>query len=126
MLPESVESDGDAPIRPLLVLGTLTAVFTFFGSLDSITSFASLAFISIFGAISYLALRERKDVKTALIPALGTLGAAATVVALLWHLYTTKIGTFWTVIGISVAVLVVELLYFQGAEIRRGVEQFLS
>ena len=126
MLPDEVESDGAAPIRPLLVLGTLTAVFTFFGSLDSITSFASLAFITIFGSISYLAFREREDVKTTLIPALGTLGAAATVVALLWHLYTTKIGTFITVIGISVAVVVVELLYFQGAELRREVEQIIS
>jgi amino acid transporter len=112
-LPDAISRGGGEPIRALLVLGGLTAVFTFFGSLDGITSFASLAFITIFGLVSALAFRERGDsVLSAVIPAIGTLGSAATVVALLWHLYDAEPHVFVTVVGIVIGVVGVELLYF--------------
>ncbi len=123
MLPTEIESSGDEPIRSLLLLGALTALFTFFGSLDGITSFASLAFITIFGGISYLAFRERENIQSAVIPAVGALGATATVAALLWHLFTAEIGVFWTVVAISVFVVVVELLYFERDHIERDIER---
>ncbi|MFB6155434.1 MAG: APC family permease, partial [Haloferacaceae archaeon] len=112
-LPNAIKRGGDEPVRALLVLGALTAAFTFFGSLDGITSFASLAFISIFGLVSALAFRERSDsAVTAAVPAVGALGAAATVVALLWHLYSAERHVFVVVVAIAVAVVGVELLYF--------------
>ncbi|MFB6080462.1 MAG: APC family permease, partial [Haloferacaceae archaeon] len=58
-LPATISREGGEPVRALLVLGALTAGFTFFGTLDGITSFASLSFISIFGLVSALAFRER-------------------------------------------------------------------
>ncbi|MFB6141396.1 MAG: APC family permease [Halosimplex sp.] len=112
-LPDAIERGGDDPVRALLVLGGLTAAFTFFGSLDGITSFASLAFISIFGLVSALAFRERGDsLATAAVPLGGVAGSAATVVALLWHLYDAEPGVFETVVVIAAAVVAVELLYF--------------
>jgi len=129
LLPNQIRGKGDEPVRALLVLGGLTAVFTFFGSLDGIASFASLAFISIFGAVAFLAFRNRSDsLVTAVVPAVGTLGAAATVVALLWHLYTAEPDVFGTVVVIAVAVVAVELLYFEReplAEEVREVEEFV-
>lgn len=105
----------------LLILGLLTAVFTFFGSLDGITSFASLAFITIFGLVSALSFRERGDsMVTSVVPAVGTIGATATVMALLWHLYTTEPHVFGTVV-VAIAVVGIELLYFERRSITEGI-----
>ncbi|MFB6180103.1 MAG: APC family permease [Halorientalis sp.] len=113
-LPNAINRSGGEPVRALLVLGALTAIFTFFGSLDGITSFASLAFITIFGLVSALAFRERDSaVVTWLVPAIGAIGASATVLALLWHLYTAEPNVFGTVVLIGIAVIGVEVLYFE-------------
>jgi amino acid transporter len=128
-LPAQVGGNGDGePVRALAILGTLTAAFTVLGSLDGISSFASLAFITIFGAASYLAFRNRSgdDVKTSVVPAIGVLGAAATIGALLWHLYTSQNSVFWTVTAITVAVVAVELLYFERKSIENGVSSIES
>jgi amino acid transporter len=114
LLPSRLREDGaDEPIRPLLALGALAAGFAFLGSLDAISSFASLAFISIFGGLCVLALQERDSPLTTAVPALGAVGASASVVALLWHLFEAERNTFWTVLVLAVVVLGVELLYFE-------------
>ncbi|MFB6085375.1 MAG: APC family permease [Halodesulfurarchaeum sp.] len=126
-LPNQLRGNGDGePVRALLVLGALTAVFTFFGSLDGITSFASLSFITIFGAVSYLAYRERTSLRSTVIPLVGTVGAIATVLALLWHLYAAERGVFGTVVVIAVAVISVELLYFDREHIERDLRELES
>ncbi len=128
-LPAQVGGNGDGePVRALVILGTLTAAFTVLGSLDGISSFASLAFITIFGAASYLAFRNRSgdDVKTSVVPAVGTVGAIATIGALLWHLYTSENSVFWTVAAITVAVVAIELLYFERKSIENGVSSMES
>ncbi|MFC7204343.1 APC family permease [Haloferax namakaokahaiae] len=118
LLPSRLRDEShDEPVRALLVLGALSAAFTFLGSLDAISSFASLAFISIFGGLSLVAFRQRENLTTAAIPAAATVGAAASVLALLWHLYTAEQGTFWTVLALGVAVIAVELLYFERDEL---------
>lgn len=91
--------------RELLVLGALTAVFTAYGSLNGITSFASGAFVTIFGFVSYIAFRERSGIKTGVLPLVGFLGSVATVFALNWHLYTEEPGVFATVIVIWIVVI---------------------
>ena len=100
--------------KPLLVLGTLAALFTAIGSLQGITSFASLAFIAVSGIVSAIAITERqREEITIAIPLVGLLGTLLTFPLLLWHLYTTKPGVFVTVVAIVIAVLTVELLYFE-------------
>lgn len=123
-LPAQIGGNGDEePVRALIILGTLTAAFTILGSLNGISSFASLAFITIFGAASYLAFKNRSsDATTSVVPAIGVIGALATIVALLWHLYTSQSSTFWTVIAITVSVITVEVLYFE----RKSIEDELS
>ncbi len=112
------------PVRALVAIGALSVAFTVLGSLDGISSFASLAFIVIFGGVSYLAFRNRSEdeAKTGVVPAIGMLGAAATVGALLWHLYTSQRSVFWTVVVIAVVVLTAELLYFE----RKPIKEELS
>lgn len=119
----------DEPIRPLVTLGGLAAGFAFFGSLDAISSFASLAFISIFGGLSFLAFREREGPLTTVIPAVGTVGSVGSAAALLWHLFDAEPETFWTVLVLAVAVVGVEVLYFERKVIEsemRSVEQLIE
>ena len=122
-LPCELTSEGDEPIRPLLVLGGLTAGLSVLGSLSAISSFASLAFITLFGAMSYLAFRQLgDDLATIAVPAVGALGAVATVVALTYHLATTEPHVFGTVLVLVIAVIGVELLYLEREPILEEVQ----
>jgi amino acid transporter len=102
------------PARMVVVLGAIVAAFTAYGSLGAITSFASLTFIIVFGAMSYLAFRQRdrKEVTT-IIPGIGIAGSTGFFVLMLWHLYQAERRTFYAVLSIAVAVLAVESLYFK-------------
>ena len=114
LLPSELRGgDEDEPVRPLLVLGVLTALLSVFGSLNAISSFASLSFITIFGGFSLLAFRERSSFVTALLPAVGCLGAIGAIVGLLYHLATAEPEVFVTVLGIAAVVIATELLYFE-------------
>ena len=111
------------PTRTLLLLGAVTAAFAAIGSLGGITSFASVAFIVVFGAMSYLALRERdRDRIDPLPPAVGLIGTAGFLPLLFWHLYTNQRHTFYVVVSLSVVVVGVELLYFEREAIEEEVE----
>lgn len=107
-------SAGGVPTRTVLLLGTVTAAFTAYGSLSAITSFASLSFIVVFGGVSALAVSRRDDDRiTATWPVVGVIGAVLSFVLMFYHLYTTERGTFYAVLLIAVAVFSVELLYFE-------------
>lgn len=109
----SEESD-DEPIRELLTVGLLAAAFTAVGSLQGITSFASLTFIVIMGGMNYLAIANRRETDiSSLIPSLGFIGTMITIPLLLWHLYSKEFGVFLTAVGIAMAVIIVEVLYFE-------------
>jgi len=111
------------PTRTLLVLGAVTAAFAAVGSLGAITSFASVAFIVVFGAMCYLALRERaRDEINPVPPAVGLLGTAAFLPLLFYHLYRSQPTTFYAVVVIAVAVVAVELLYFERDVIAEEIE----
>ncbi|QLC33775.1 amino acid permease [Halarchaeum sp. CBA1220] len=120
LLPDQI-GDGDAdgvPERTLLVLGVVTAAFTAVGSLGAITSFASLAFIVVFGAVSVLAFRRRdRDDISPVPPAVGALGAFAFAPVMLWNLSQREPHTFWMVLVVAVLVVAVELLYFERGEL---------
>jgi len=127
LLPDQIgNSDADGvPERTVLVLGAITAAFTWYGGLGAITSFASLSFILVFGSMSYLAFRQRDhDEVNAVIPAVGTVGALAFFPLMLYNLYTREPNTFYMVLGIAAAVLAVELLYFEHDFIEEEVTEF--
>ncbi|MFC6951581.1 APC family permease [Halorubellus litoreus] len=116
LLPDRV-GDGDAdgiPTRTVLVLGAVTATLAAWGSLDAITSFASLAFILVFGGTSALAFsrRDHDDVHP-VPPAVGAVGALAFFPLMFAHLYVAERETFWLVLVIAAVVVGAELLYFE-------------
>ncbi|WP_135851798.1 APC family permease [Halorussus salinus] len=112
--PDEFEEGDHLPKRIIVLLGLLTAAFTVVGSLEGITSFASLTFIVVFGAMSYLALgqRDHEDV-SAIPPAVGLVGTVAFLPMMLWHLWSAQRGVFYTVAAITVVAVVVELAYFE-------------
>ncbi len=116
LLPDRVSETGadGVPGRTFLVLGGVTAALTVVGSLEAITAFASLSFIVVFGTVSYLAVRHRdREAVDPLPPAVGVAGTAAFAPLMLYHLFRREPGTFATVVAITIAVVVVELLYFE-------------
>ena len=125
VIPERFASDddGEIPKKIVVLLGVLSAVFAVYGSLSSITSFASLAFIAVFGGVSYLAFRERDRIDGLVtpIPVLGFLGPLLFFPLLLYNLWLNSPGVFYLVIAIVVAVLGVELFYFEREPIEEAI-----
>jgi len=118
--------DGDGiPSGTVVVLGALAAAFSVYGSLRSITSFASLAFITAFGAMSYLAFAKRDELDiVAPIPLLGLLGTAVFFPLLLYDLYLQDPATLALVAVIAVVVVGAELLYFEREPIEKRLPLF--
>jgi amino acid transporter len=120
LLPDQIadaSADG-VPEKTVLVLGGITAAFTVLGSLGAITSFASLAFVLVFGGASLLAFRERDRPEINPVPpAVGAIGGFGFAPLMLWNLYTREPGTFWMVLVVGSFVLGVELLYFERGEL---------
>ncbi len=112
--PDDPEEGGGLPKRIVLLLGLLTAAFTVVGSLEGITSFASLTFIVVFGAMSYLTLGQRDHENVSAIPpAIGLVGTTLFLPMMLWYLYTAQRGVFYTVVTIAAIAVAVELAYFK-------------
>lgn len=112
--------------RSVLTIGALAAAFAAYGSLDGITSFGSIAFMLVFGAMCYLAFRERdRDHINPLPPALGVLGIGVFVPLLIGHLWLDERHVFWVVCAIAVVILALELLYFEaGDTIHEEIREF--
>lgn len=124
LLPDRVgdSSASGVPSRTVLLLGVITAAFTAYGSLEAITSFASLAFIVVFGGMSALAFTQRDtEHLTAVWPAVGAVGATGFFILMFYHLYSAQRGTFYAVLLITAVVLAVELLYFERDVIEREI-----
>lgn len=116
------EEDGGIPGKIVVVLGVLSAAFATYGSLRSITSFASLAFIAVFGAMSYLALSNREEMDVfAPIPAIGLVGCLVFFPLLLYSLYLDDPGTLSLVLLIAVVVIGAELLYFEREPVEKSI-----
>jgi amino acid transporter len=112
--PADPEESGGLPTRIVLVFGALTTLFTILGSLQGITSFASLTFIVVFGGMSYLALTQRDHAAVSAIPpAVGLVGTATFLPLMLWHLFSAQRSVFYTVVGIAAVAVVVEVAYFR-------------
>ncbi|AQL42035.1 amino acid transporter [Halorientalis sp. IM1011] len=127
LLPDRIgSSDADgAPPRLVVLLGVVTAAFTAVGGLGAITSFASLSFIVVFGAMSYLAFRHRDQGSIHPVPPLvGVVGTVGFFPLMLWNLSRREPNTFYMVVVIAVLVVAVELLYFERETIAREVERF--
>ena len=101
------------PTWSLLVISALTVAFTALGTLEEITTFASIAFAVVFGVANYVCLRSGDVDRVAWIPAVGLVGTASFVPLILWHYLRTNPGVLLYVGGIAAVLLGLELLYFE-------------
>jgi amino acid transporter len=115
LLPDRVgdSSRKGLPRRTVIGLGIVTAGFAAWGTLGAITSFASLAFIVVFGGTCALAFLQRDSARAAIFPAIGAVGATLFFGLMFYHLYSAERDTFFSVIGITVVALGLELFYFE-------------
>jgi amino acid transporter len=127
LLPDRIAEDGveGASPRSLLFLGGVTATLTALGSLDAITSFASLSFIVVFGAMSLIAFTHRdRDPVVGIVSLGGVVGTAAFFPLMFGHLYRNEPSTFAAVVTLAVGALAVELLYFERERLQAEIEAF--
>lgn len=118
----SFRNKNGVPTWSLLIIACLTAIFTALGSLEEITSFASVAFALIFGTVNYICLRDTDIDRSPWVPGIGLVGTVAFLLLILWHYLRTQPTMLYYVGGIFLAVVVLELVYSE----RRRLESSLA
>ena len=84
----------------------------------------SLAFMFVFGTMSYLAFRERdREGVSAAPPLVGMIGSFGAFPILRYNLYTNQPGVFGAVVLTGVVVAVIEIIYFGHNTIWAGIER---
>lgn len=111
------------PTRSLLLVGALTALFTFLGTLEEITTFASVAFILVFGVVNVLCLKEKQGSWAAAVPAVGVAGTGSALVFLLWHLVTRRPEMLVFIAIIFALVTGMEFLYMEREPVVETIEE---
>lgn len=109
----SFRNKAGIPSKSLLIIGSLTALFTFIGSLEEITTFASIAFLAVFSVVNYLGFKECKRAPAKFISGFGMVGTVISFLLLLWHLYTSQPHVLVFVSLIFLVLGVFEFLYFE-------------
>jgi amino acid transporter len=111
------------PTYSLLVMGGLTAAFAAIGTLTQITEFGSVAFLLSFAVTNYTNLRLADETgSNRLVPALGLVGTGLAVPVVLYHLYRTDVGILLWILGIFLAVFLLEFLYLERSPFEPDVE----
>ncbi|MFB6245522.1 MAG: APC family permease [Candidatus Nanohaloarchaea archaeon] len=111
------------PTKSLVVIAFFTSLFTFLGTLEEITTFASLSFITIFSVVNYLAMRECRKRFTTYLTGIGFLGSLTSLFLLIWHLYIDKIHVLVFVAIIFAILFLLEFLYFERDRIEKELEE---
>ena len=107
----SFRNKNGVPTRSLIIIAGLTAVFTTLGTLEEITSFASIAFALVFGAVNYICFRDSDIDRSPLIPGIGLVGTLTFLPLILWHYLRTQPAMLYSVGGIFLTLVILELGY---------------
>ncbi len=103
---------GGVPVAFLVGLAVLAAGVQFFGSLHQITSFSSLVFLVVFGAVNAAAVAHRSFEGWRLVfPAVGVVGCIAAAVALLVDLGLHEPLSLAIVVGVTGVIGALRALY---------------
>ena len=107
----SFRNKNGIPTWSLIIIAGLTAIFTALGTLEEITSFASIAFALVFGMVNYICLQDSDIDRTPLIPGIGLVGTVSFLPLILWHYLRTQSKMLYSVGEIFLALVVLELAY---------------
>lgn len=123
-LPEvfSFQNKKGVPSKSLIIIGVLTAFFTFLGSLEAITTFASISFVLIFGVVNYVSLKDSDLEIRKSIPFFGLIGTSAVFVLELYHLMESDLHLLGFIGSLYLGLFFLEFLYFERNEIEKEIE----
>ncbi len=119
----SFKNQQGIPTHSLIITGFATVLLALIGSLEAITTFASISFAIVFGVVNLICWRDREVDTMNWVPELGVLGIAAVLILEVYHLYTEQRHLLVFVSGIYLAVVLAEYLYFERNEIEKEIEQ---
>lgn len=124
-LPEvfSFRNRKGVPSKSLMIIGFLTAVFTFLGSLEAITTFASLSFILVFGVVNYVALKDSDLESRTYIHLFGLAGTIVVFVLEIYHLFVRQFQLLVFISGLYAVLFLLEFLYFEREQIEEEIEE---
>lgn len=111
------------PVQSILIVGAATALFTFLGTLERITTFASVSFTIVFSVVNYLSFKESVHRRNKAIAGLGLIGTLSALVFLILHLYTQNPGMLIFILGLFTALLGLETIYFEREPIEKVAEE---
>lgn len=98
------------PFLALMALGAIAVEVT--GSLERITTFSSLVFLSVFAVVNAAALAHRTWTGWwRLVPSLGLTGCLAAAGTLAVHLWRTDRPSLWVVLAVSAGLAALRALY---------------
>lgn len=129
LLPDRIGRSGStgAPPKTVIVLGLASCSLLLIGGLEGIVAFGSLAFMIVFGSMSLLAFKYRKEGDINPIPPLiGLIGSFGSAPILVWFQATRQPEVFATLVVAGTFVISIELLYFNRETIWAGVQQTTS
>ncbi|MFB6356474.1 MAG: APC family permease, partial [bacterium] len=107
------------PVYSLVIMGTITAIFTAVGSLKTITEFGSVAFLLADAAANYTGLITADETDAnPLIPALGLGGTLIALPILIYHLYVHQVQILFYIGGIFLVVAILEFIYMERNELQ--------
>lgn len=110
----SFRNKRDIPTYSLLLMGGLTAAFTFAGTLEEITTFGSIVFLTADAVANYTNLRAYKRTKSnVLVPAAGLGGCLVAILIVVYHLFMHQPGTLVVIIAVFAVLFFIEFLYIK-------------
>ncbi|MFB6160275.1 MAG: amino acid permease [Haloferacaceae archaeon] len=102
------------PVYALLLIGGATCAFTAVGTLTQIVEFGSVAFLGTFAVTNAVNLRLADETgSNRVFPALGLVGTLVAIPTVLYHLYRTDVEILLWIVGIFLALFVLEFLYLE-------------
>ncbi|KXS42381.1 amino acid permease [Methanolobus zinderi] len=102
------------PVYSLLIIGSLSALFAFVGTLEEITSFGSIVFLVADAAANYANLKLYKVTDSSpWTPLTAFAGCLIAIPIVIYHLYTTQLHILISIASIFAAVFFLEFLYLE-------------
>jgi len=103
---------GGVAVIFVLASSTIAAAVQFLGSLNQITTFASLVFLSVFGVVNVVAfIRQAYSGWQKVLPLTGAVGCLGSVGMLVWNTHHDNPGDLVVIGGIAGGLLVIRFVY---------------
>ncbi len=122
----SFRNKDGVPVYSIIAIGAITAFFAAIGELEEITSFASLAFAVVFGAVNFVCLKFEGLEKKRLVPLLGLTGTSIFIPLILWFYYQKYPSRLIFIGVVFLALILLEMFYFEREIIEEELKEVIK